>query len=386
MNILQMTVRNVTRRRGRFIFTLMGITVGIAALVTFLALGGGLKREIQREANALGAHLIVTPKGSCAYEQVSILAGEPLPINITEDEVARVAAIDGLEAVPLITVKTGVNNNPVPITGVPVDQMKAFKEWRIAEGRYFSSQQDEGILVGGRLAQDERLAIGDTLRVRGTEMPIVGIIERTGNRDDNALFIPLPVAQRLFEAGDMVSYVLIRVDDLSRVDQYILEIQETVNLGVVSDEQLLASVLAIVGTVGTTMQLVAVVAVLAAAFGIVNTMLTATYERRREIGILQAMGARRRVIFTLFMLESGFYGLLGGITGVIAGLIAARIASPLISSNAFTVFVQNGDAAMLDFSLLVTAIGFSMIAAIVAGVYPAWRASQLSPVEAISYE
>jgi putative ABC transport system permease protein len=125
---------------------------------------------------------------------------------------------------------------------------------------------------------------------------------------------------------------------------------------------------------------------LAAAFGIVNTMLTATYERRREIGILQAMGARRRVIFALFMLESGFYGLLGGITGVITGIIAARIASPLISSNAFTVFVQNGDAAMLDLSLLATAVGFSMIAAIVAGVYPAWRASQLSPVEAITYE
>lgn len=386
MNILQMTVRNVTRRRGRFLFTLMGITVGIAALVTFLALGGGLEREIQREANALGAHLIVTPKGSCAYEQVSILAGEPLPINITEDEVARVASIEGLEAVPLITVKTGVNNNPAAITGVPVDQMKAFKEWRINEGRYFASPQDEGILVGARLAHDERLSIGDTLRVRGTEMPIIGIIEKTGNRDDNTLFIPLEVAQRLFEAGDMVSYVLIRVDDLSRVDQYILAIQETVNLGVVSDEQLLASVLAIVGTVGTTMQLVAVVAVLAAAFGIVNTMLTATYERRREIGILQAMGAKRRVIFTLFMLESGFYGLLGGITGVITGIIAARIASPLISSNAFTVFVQNGDAVMLDFSLLATAVGFSMIAAIVAGVYPAWRASQLSPVEAISYE
>ncbi|HDR47009.1 MAG TPA: ABC transporter permease, partial [Geoalkalibacter subterraneus] len=236
------------------------------------------------------------------------------------------------------------------------------------------------------LAHDANLAIGDELTVRGRPLPVIGILEVTGNRDDNGLYIPLPVAQELFEAGDMVSYILIRVDDLTRVDQYILQIQETVNLGVVSDEQLLASVLAIVGTVGTTMQLVAVVAVLAAAFGIVNTMLTATYERRREIGILQAMGARRRVIFSLFMLESAFYGLFGGITGVITGLLAARIASPLISSNAFTVFVSRGDAAMVDASLLISAVFFSMVAAVIAGVYPAWRASQLSPVEAISYE
>lgn len=386
MNVFLLTLRNITRRRGRFLFTLLGITVGIAALVTFLALGGGLKREIQREANALGAHLIVTPKGSCAYEQVSILAGEPLPINITDDEVARIAAIKGLEAVPLITVKTGVNNQPVPITGVPVQDMQNFKGWTLADGRYFAALDEAGILVGHGLAHDAKLSVGDNLTVRGTALPIVGILGQTGNRDDNGLYIPLPVAQELFQAGDMVSYVLIRVDDLTRVDQYILQIQETVNLGVVSDEQLLASVLAIVGTVGTTMQLVAVVAVLAAAFGIVNTMLTATYERRREIGILQAMGARRRVIFTLFMLESAFYGLLGGLTGVVTGLIAARVASPLISSNAFTVFVRGGDAAMLDASVLFTAVFFSLVAAVVAGVYPAWRASQLSPVEAISYE
>ena len=386
MNVFLMTLRNITRRRGRFLFTLLGITVGIAALVTFLALGGGLKREIQREANALGAHLIVTPKGSCAYEQVSILAGEPLPINITDDEVARIAAIEGLEAVPLITVKTGVNNQPVPITGVPVKDMQNFKGWTLADGRYFASVDEAGILVGHGLAHDAKLSIGDNLTVRGTARPIVGILAQTGNRDDNGLYIPLPVAQELFQAGDMVSYVLIRVDDLTRVDQYILQIQETVNLGVVSDEQLLASVLAIVGTVGTTMQLVAVVAVLAAAFGIVNTMLTATYERRREIGILQAMGARRRVIFSLFMLESAFYGLFGGLSGVVTGLIAARLASPLISSNAFTVFVRGGDAAMLDASVLFTAVFFSLVAAVVAGVYPAWRASQLSPVEAISYE
>lgn len=386
MNVFLMTLRNITRRRGRFLFTLLGITVGIAALVTFLALGGGLKREIQREANALGAHLIVTPKGSCAYEQVSILAGEPLPINITDDEVARIAAIEGLEAVPLITVKTGVNNQPVPITGVPVKDMQNFKGWTLADGRYFASVDEAGILVGHGLAHDAKLSIGDNLTVRGTALPIVGILAQTGNRDDNGLYIPLPVAQELFQAGDMVSYVLIRVDDLTRVDQYILQIQETVNLGVVSDEQLLASVLAIVGTVGTTMQLVAVVAVLAAAFGIVNTMLTATYERRREIGILQAMGARRRVIFSLFMLESAFYGLFGGLSGVVTGLIAARLASPLISSNAFTVFVRGGDAAMLDASVLFTAVFFSLVAAVVAGVYPAWRASQLSPVEAISYE
>ena len=83
MNISTLILRNVTHRKGRFIFTLSGIFLGIASLVTFLALGGGLKSEIERESTALGANLVVTPKGSCAYEQVSILTGEQLPTTIT---------------------------------------------------------------------------------------------------------------------------------------------------------------------------------------------------------------------------------------------------------------------------------------------------------------
>ena len=386
MNIWKLAVRNVVRRRGRFLFTLMGITVGIASLVTFLSLGGSLTREIKREATALGASLIVTPKGSCAYEQVAILTGEQLPMTITEEEVALISAIEGIEAVPLITEKTALNNRPVPVTGVPTERMLAFKGWEVREGRYFSAPDEPGILVGSEVAKESGIGLGSTVTVRGEQLTVQGILRETGNRDDTTMFIPLPLAQRLFNAGDRVSYVLVRVDDLAKTDRYIEAIKGATSLGVVSDEQLLDSVLTIVGTVNVTMQLVAAVAVLAAAFGIINTMLTATYERRREIGILRAMGARRRTVFTLFLLESGFYGLAGGVTGIVGGLSAARLVAPMISSNAFTVFVRGGDAAVLQPAALGGALFFSMAIAVVAGIYPAWRAARLSPVEAISYE
>jgi putative ABC transport system permease protein len=386
VNISKLVLRNITRRRGRFIFTLLGISVGIASFVAFLAMGGGLRNEIKREASALGANLIVTPKGSCAYEQVSILTGEPLPMTITMEEVAAIAAIPGLRAVPLITEKSAIRNQPIPVTGVLPQEMMAFKGWQIGSGEYFDGMEP-GIVAGAAVARDAKLNLGDELTIRGQSLPVRGILRETGTRDDGILFIPLPVAQRLYGAGDRVSYIAVQVDDLARTEEHIITIKEVANVGVVSDDQLLKSVLGIVGTVSMTMQLIAAVAVLAAAFGIINTMMTATYERKREIGILQALGARRRVIFTIFLLESGFYGLAGGIVGVIGGLAFSSLAAPLISRNTFTAFVKGSDgAALLDPTIIFGSILFSVIVALVAGLYPAWRAARLSPVEAISYE
>jgi putative ABC transport system permease protein len=179
--------------------------------------------------------------------------------------------------------------------------------------------------------------------------------------------------------------VAVRVDQLEEVEAYAMKIKDVVSLGVVSDKQMLASVLSIVGTVSVTLQLIAAVAVLAAAFGIVNTMMTATYERKREIGILQAMGATRGVIFRLFLLESGIYGLLGGIGGAALGLVASMLATPLISQNGASSFVKGAQGGV-DPLMLAGAVLFSTLIAMLSGLYPAWRASRLSPVEAISYE
>ena len=146
-----------------------------------------------------------------------------------------------------------------------------------------------------------------------------------------------------------------------------------------------SSVLSIVRTVNITLQMIAAVAILAAAFGIVNTMMTATYERKREIGILQAMGATRTGIFTLFIFESGIYGLIGGVGGAVLGGLEAFFAAPYISQNAASSFVK-GSQSSLDPMMFAGAILFSNLVAIAAGLYPAFKASKLSPVEAISYE
>jgi putative ABC transport system permease protein len=199
--------------------------------------------------------------------------------------------------------------------------------------------------------------------------------------------MPLVVAQKLYGVGDNVSFIAIKVDDIAKIDVYILQIQETSNVAVVSDKQLLKSVLSIVGTVSVTLQLIAAVAILAAAFGIINTMMTAISERKREIGILQALGAPQGTIFSIFFLESGCYGLLGGVIGVVSGLLFSLAASPYISQNEFTSLIRGSELAdALDMQIIIGSLLFSVAVSLSSGLYPAWKAARLTPVEAISYE
>ncbi len=387
MTLAKLVVKNITRRRGRFVFTLLGITIGIASFVTFLAMGGSLKSEIYRETAALGANLVVIPKGSCGYEQLSILTGDQMPTNISAEEIASIRAIRGLTVVPFLAQQTAINNRPVTVSGIEPAATLAFKRWQVARGAYFARDDENGVVLGAGAARQFELQPDATVTIRGEKLPVLGILAETGGRDDATLFLSLPLAQRLFKSADNVSYAAIRVDNLALTEGYIEQIRVATGLGVVSDKQMLKSVLGIVGTVNITLQLIAAVAVLAAAFGIINTMVAATYERKREIGILQALGARRRTIFTLFMLEAGFYGVIGGVTGVIGGLATAVIATPYISQNAFTTLVKgSGNGTLVDAKVIAGSILFSAIVAVVAGIYPAWRAARLTPVEAISYE
>lgn len=386
MTLSKLVIRNITRRRGRFVFTLLGITIGIASFVTFLSMGGSLKSEINRESAALGANLVVTPIGACAYEQVSILTGELLPPNISNDDVRKIKGIKGVTGVAVLTEKTAITNKPVSLNGVVPAEMKAFKGWEMENGEFLSDEDDAAAVVGYAAADQFKLQPGSTFVVRGEKLRVKGVLKETGSMDDATVFVPLQLAQKLYGVGEKVSYVAVKVENIALMDQYIQQIKDTVNVGVVSDKQMLKSVLSIVGTVNITLQMIAAISVLAAAFGIINTMMTATYERKREIGIMQALGAKQSTIFTIFLLESGFYGVIGGITGVVGGLLVSVFAAPYISQNSFTTLMTGSGSGLIDPKTIVGSILFSTVIAVLAGVYPAWRAARLAPVEAISYE
>lgn len=386
MNLGKLVWRNLVRRRGRFVFTLAGVSVGMAAFVALMTIGQGLTGEIKRQAQGLGANLVVTPKGWCAYEQISVLTGEQLPEAIPMKELSIIRSVPGVKsAIPYLNEKTAFRNQPVPLIGIVPEDMRKLQKWKVGVGRYFSSDADEGVVVGFAIAKQFKLQPGDTFTVRGHAMPVIGVLSEAGTKDDIAAFVPLQVAQQIYNVQGMVSFIGVQVVDLDRIEAVSLKIQEVANVAVVSDKQLLSSVLSIVGTVGAAMQAVAAVGVLAAAFGIVNTLLTAVYERRREIGILQAIGSTRRTLFASFMLESGLYGLFGGLLGIAIGLLCAHFFGSYLTDNAFTASLRQAPAMSVGADTLAATLGLSIGLALIAGLYPAYRAARLSPVEAMRY-
>lgn len=384
MNLWKLVWRNLVRRKGRFVFTLAGVAIGMAAFVALLTLGQGLTQEIRKQAKGLGAHLVVTPKGWCAYEQISVLTGEQLPEAIPESDLAKIRTLPGIHAVPHLNQRTAFRNRPVPLIGVVPEEMRTLHNWSLAAGRFFESAQERGVVVGSAIAQQFQLKPGDTFTVRGNAVPVLGVLKETGTKDDIAAFLPLPVTQKIYGVEGKISFITVQVENLKNMDAVSLKIQEVANVAVVSDKQLVNSVLSIVGTVGSAMQAIAAVGVLAAAFGIVNTLLTAVYERRREIGILQAIGGTRRTLFLAFILESGLYGLFGGVLGALLGGFAAYWFGPYFTQDALSTGLAPS-ASVLDVSSVLYALAFSVALAIVAGLYPATRAARLTPVEAMSH-
>ena len=384
MNLSKLVWRNLLRRRGRFVFTLAGVAIGMAAFVALMTIGQGLTQEIKKQAQGLGANLVVTPKGWCAYEQISVLTGEQLPEAIPMSELDKIAHVPGVKtAVPYLNEKTAFRNQPVPVIGIWPKQMQTLQKWTIDAGRYFNSPDERAVVVGSAIAKQFKLKLGDEFTVRGKPVSVIGVLRETGTKDDIATFITLPVAQDIYEVQGKVSFIAVQVTDMEQVDAVSLRIQEVANVAVVTDKQLLSSILAIVGSVSAAMQAVAAVGVLAAAFGIVNTLLTAVYERRREIGIMQAIGSTRRTLFLAFMLESGLYGLLGGVLGIAIGMLAAYLFGPYLTDNAFTASLHQPQVPTLDTLTAVVTLGLSICLALLAGLYPAYRAAKLSPMEAI---
>lgn len=386
MNLSKLVWRNLLRRRGRFVFTIAGVAIGMAAFVALMTIGQGLTREIRKQAQSLGANLVVTPKGWCAYEQISVLTGEQLPEAIPMSELEKIMRVAGVKtAVPYLNEKTAFRNRPVPVIGILPDEMRALQKWTIGAGRYFTSPNERAVVVGFAIAQQFKLAPGDEFSVRGNPVRVIGVLQESGTKDDIAAFIPLPVAQEIYNVEGKVSFIAVQVTDLEQVDAVSLRIQEVANVAVVTDKQLLSSILSIVGSVGTAMQAIAAVGVLAAAFGIVNTLLTAVYERRHEIGIMQALGSTRRTLFMSFMCESGLYGLLGGVLGMAIGMAAAWLFGPALTNHAFTAALPQTSAPALDGATAAITLGLSIGLALVAGLYPAYRAAKLSPMEAIRH-
>jgi len=390
MNFFTLAAKNLLRRRGRTLLTVLGVAIAISVLFSLLALNAGYEKELNREMNSMGAHLLAVPKG-CPYEAASlIIHGGVIPKYLSARDLKNVSSIPDVElATPMLMhqfmkkdEKTG-KSTPHIIYGINMAAMLRLKPWWKVEGRYFADNETRVMLVGRDLAEKENLSVGQVLPVGPAkeDFVIVGILDRTGDQDDQFHFFPLAEAQRVFGKEGKITTIAVKVRDVSQISLVSEEMEKIPDIQVVTMTQVMGTIMNLAGSARSLLLTVIVVALIISAFGIINTLLMSVNERTREFGMMKAIGASGTDIGKMVLLETIVITISGGMLGTVAALAGSRVIESFVKG--MLPYSPRGSFISFSPELVAFALAFSVILGLVCGIYPAFISSRLTPMEAI---
>lgn len=390
----------------RAILTMLGIIIGVGAVITLLALGGAIQTLVTRELQGLGSNLVFVFAGTNDPEQ-----NRRVPPKLNNDDIAALA--DPLNVPSAAAVASQMTRGGLilygggsfdgRVAGVTAN-FPQVRNAKVAEGVFFDQSAIDarsrvavlGSEVRDTLFRDDN-PIGRRIRVNDVSFEVIGVMApRGGNfgpNDDTLVFVPITTAQRrLFppppgsNSKVEVSVVYIQAIDERSTDKLIEEVTATLrfrngltyqsnNFTIVTQEDLVASFGTITGALTAFLGAIAAISLLVGGIGIMNIMLVSVTERTREIGLRKAVGARPNDILLQFIAEALMLSLTGGVIGLLLGCVIPVVVSLLGLLDA-TITV--GSVAL--------AVGFSLAVGLFFGIYPARRASQLNPIQALRYE
>jgi len=384
MNRFSLAVKNLRRRKGRTILTIIGVAIAVAVLFSLLSLSAGYEDRLTREMDSFGFHLLAVPKG-CPYEAASlIMHGGVFPKYLSGEDLVRVETTEGVAfASPLLLHQIVKNGTPHIIYGIDSADIADLKPlWKVS-GRYFETEESRVMIVGNTLADREGLQVGSILPFGPDQEPftIVGILEPTGGEDDNFHFIPLPEAQRLFGLEDKITAVAVRLDEVSHIASVSRDLETIPDVQVVTTAQVEGTIMNLVGSARTLLYTVMVIAIIISGAGIVNSLLMSVQERTREFGMLKAIGASGLDIGILVLSETLIITTIGGILGILVAVAGSGIIEGFVRDT--IPYAPSGSLFSLEPAFVFIALVFSIVLGLVCGVYPAIRSSRLSPMEAI---
>ena len=392
----------------RSALTMCGIVIGVAAVITMVAIGGGANARIAAQIRSLGVNLLLVQPGSANQGAVRLGAGSRL--SLTEDDAHAIAShVAGIQvAAPTVTgdahLVHGNLNWSTLIGGVIPDYLIA-RDWTIARGRAFTLDEVEhaakvtllGATTAHKLFEDEE-PLGQPVRIGAVPFTVVGVLAEKGqngagrDQDDVAL-IPLSTAKLRVLGGrsaanrQAIDFILVKVakgDAMAAVEAEIRQLlrQRHHVLPDAEDDFQLSEPAAVMEaqaatnrSLGLLLASVAAVSLVVGGIGIMNIMLVAVTERTREIGIRLAVGARPRNVRNQFLIEAVTLSALGGLAGILLGTGAASLLGRLL-----------GWAILISPAMLLLAFAFAAAVGVFFGFYPALKASRLDPVEALRFE
>ena len=406
-----MSFEGLGDRKFRFALNLLGIMIGCAAVTGLISLTQGMNNEITSQMGILGTSTITVIPGARMSRVMDSAqeggmmrppSGGGIGMGTTSEldwrDVNQLKMIQGIDLVdPGVSGGQGIyirkgTTFSVSAEGITESYFEINEADEIFEGRELTRSDKAVVIIGYGLAypfegDEQYLEVGDRIKLtsevnkeeKTISLRIVGILEESGGSfgsGDKSFLVPLRTYEQFFETGGEYTTIQVKVEDPDTINQISDEIEETLeDVSVITSEAAMSMVDSIIGTVEAVLGGIAGISLLVAGVGIINTMTVSVMERTREIGTLKAIGARSSDILFLFLTEAVMTGIAGGTIGAVFGFILSTIVGEYV-----------GVVAEVSLNLGVITLLFAVITCVVSGIYPAWRAAQLHPVDALRSE
>lgn len=382
--------KNLRRKRARTILTLLGIALSTWVLISLLGFNKGYEQALNSDIDNLGFQVLLTAKG-CPYEAATLMMQGGSGLRYMPESV-----MDSLRAKPEVQALTpmlmqavfdpsvGETGAIAAYNGVDPSTFPAMRSYlEFAQGQWFKDPNAYQAVIGYEAAELEQREVGDVLLIPDTdvELTVVGILKRSGTQDDGTIFVPYKALQRIFNVEGKLTSVGIKVSKDTDVTAFEEKLYSLPDVQVVSMAQVKTTISSLVSTAKVMVMSIAIIAILIAMVGVMNTILMSVLERFQEIGIIKSMGASAHHIFRLIWIETAILCLLGGIIGTLLAIGLAAVTETLIRN--ILPFSPKGSLIMIDLPLVLRAIATIVGIGFVSGIYPAWKASRIKPIEAI---
>ncbi|MGD9638001.1 MAG: ABC transporter permease [Alphaproteobacteria bacterium] len=393
ISIYKISFKNLLRKKTRTALTVIGIAMSSWVLVSLMGFNSGYEKSLSKDIKNMGFQFILTAKG-CPYEAATMmLTGGTGLKYLAESIMEDISNQPEIEATTPMLMHAEFNpyqGDAGGITGfLGVDpksfpRMKPYLEF--LQGEWFQSNEAKEVVLGYEVAELEQRQVGDKILIptRNETLEVVGILKRSGTQDDGTIFVPLKTVQSIFDKNDKLTGIGIRLLPNANTAEFEDKLYKLPDVQVVSMAQVRSTILRLVSSAKTIVLSVALIAVIIAMFGVVNTILMSVFERYQEIGILKSMGAMPLDIFKMIWVETTILCATGGLTGVMLAAGLGKLTE--IAVRHFLPFAPHGSLVDIDYKVAGIAFLIITVSGIVSGFYPAWRAARVRPLDAIRSE
>ena len=394
---------NIKRRKLRSSLTILGIFIAIATIFVLISLSLGLDSAIKEQFKQLGSDkFFIMPKGQAGAP------GSGGAVELTMNDVDVIEKVSGVKQVLYFNMGNAKityrdKNRYYMVMGMPDDNkllavtLEAFNV-KVDEGRFLKKGDQKKIVLGYSYKYanlyTKPVKAGDKISLNDVEFEVVGILTQIGNpQDDQQIYMSFNDAKELFNSGDRVDYIVVQTKEgqdvgivASAVKRKLISFRDvtekTIDFEISTPEELLKSFSAILNIITAFLLGVAGISLLVGGVGIANTMYTSVLERTKEIGTLKAIGAKNSEILMIFVMESGFLGLVGGIIGIILGIIIGKIIEYIAVVYLGTTILKIATPWYLILGCMLFAFSIGAFS----GLLPAMQASKIKPADTLRYE